>query len=797
MKDFFVYVKLIRCHPLFDSSFYSKSYNVPKILTPFHYLLVGYKKGCNPGKLFNNNAYIKDYPDVKNAGLPPLLHYILFGEKERRKIRDINCNSSDKVGLIGRLFDPLWYVSNYKYQIILKDNQTPLEHYLETGYRLGFLPFEFFDLKKFNADFVTDNEPVSYIEKNHIHLYPYILKAFFFTNNVSTISEYLYNELNVYYLNKRKNEIYNNVDCLNLIFFPSGNSQFHERNEAIEIYNKIIDSNKTVFPTVLPERNSNLNYKNIFVFKYDYIRRFLLKKNKVNYIFNGETNDLSCFVDYLKFNVDDSFYTVLCRNLIIVNPSAESKRYCNIIYKKFFNSIKYIQMEYKGTNYENNPYFNFFDEEWYSSYYKDYIDIHSFSPKLHYLSVGWTLGFKPFEFFDIDKFYEDNPNCNVEPLHYWFNSPARSNFYFSKKSIPLLNFSECQKSALQWLYISQQVLYFKELCTSANQCNRYLLLIVSPEDAISGGIMSFYGIYKLSKELEYLHHRKVIAVTLHKYSTHSGFTMFDNDMPVIRYQAVQQIISKNVEDCPECYVVDLIEHLSNDLYDPINIAKRKYLNILNQKIEIMPEPRVINVAKNYFDLVTQTAAHYKYASKKDRDYYGIPTHLLIPPIYKNFVIRSYEEKENIFAYSYDESPIKEEVLNMIKDKFPYLDFVEIKNISFDDYLDLISRAKWCMTFGEGLDGYFSEPYDSGTISFAIWNEDYFTDMYAKIPTIIHETEAYQIANKVIAMMKKIDNKANYESTVADVKRIHDKEYATERTSKDQLFDFFNGNYDYP
>jgi hypothetical protein len=48
---------------------------------------------------------------------------------------------------------------------------------------------------------------------------------------------------------------------------------------------------------------------------------------------------------------------------------------------------------------------------------------------------------------------------------------------------------------------------------------------------------------------------------------------------------------------------------------------------------------------------------------------------------------------------------------------------------------LARRAKWSLTFGEGLDGYFAEPVWSGGVAFAVFNDRFFTPAFAELETI--------------------------------------------------------------
>lgn len=80
-------IPLIKKMKLFDKKYYSRYNNEISNLDPLtHYLLKGWKEGKNPSKKFNNNYYLKKYPDVKIAGMNPLVHYVCYGINEKRKI---------------------------------------------------------------------------------------------------------------------------------------------------------------------------------------------------------------------------------------------------------------------------------------------------------------------------------------------------------------------------------------------------------------------------------------------------------------------------------------------------------------------------------------------------------------------------------------------------------------------------------------------------------------------------------------------------------------------------------------
>ena len=78
-----------------DAKWYEKQYPDFKKDTAcgnnaaYHYMTIGWKKGYNPSPNFDNNQYLKDYPDVIRSKANPLQHYITHGKKEGRKVTKV------------------------------------------------------------------------------------------------------------------------------------------------------------------------------------------------------------------------------------------------------------------------------------------------------------------------------------------------------------------------------------------------------------------------------------------------------------------------------------------------------------------------------------------------------------------------------------------------------------------------------------------------------------------------------------------------------------------------------------
>ncbi len=81
-------LNFLKYSELFDEQWYLLQYpEAKKSQNAFkHFMNIGWQKGYNPSEKFSTKLYIQAHPDVKHAGINPLLHYELFGRKESRNI---------------------------------------------------------------------------------------------------------------------------------------------------------------------------------------------------------------------------------------------------------------------------------------------------------------------------------------------------------------------------------------------------------------------------------------------------------------------------------------------------------------------------------------------------------------------------------------------------------------------------------------------------------------------------------------------------------------------------------------
>lgn len=75
---------------LFDPDWYRKQYSdvVPLAVdAAHHFLIFGRDELRDPGPHFSTRHYLAMYPDVRESGMNPLMHFIQFGWSEERVIR--------------------------------------------------------------------------------------------------------------------------------------------------------------------------------------------------------------------------------------------------------------------------------------------------------------------------------------------------------------------------------------------------------------------------------------------------------------------------------------------------------------------------------------------------------------------------------------------------------------------------------------------------------------------------------------------------------------------------------------
>jgi len=336
-----------------------------------------------------------------------------------------------------------------------------------------------------------------------------------------------------------------------------------------------------------------------------------------------------------------------------------------------------------------------------------------------------------------------------------------------------------------------------------------LFFIPSEINSISGGLLSICSIFNETLKLKSIHGSDCYTVYLPQYTSYNyRYKQFKNDLVLFNLKYIikrYKQIEKLEIQLPEIFINSIIENNNKTEYFHSWIKKigkeNIKINILNQNDFLMSK-NGISLLKNITNNITMTVAHEKYASIEKRIEYDVPLHLISPWLTPTpYFFKTFNEKENLILFSPDEiehsiykTPLKSiDIINHLKNILPNYEFKIIKNIKYDDYKNLISKAKFVFTFGEGLDGYFVEPYFSGSISFAVKNNVFFNEKYNDFNTIFDSYE--ELLEKIENVISELNNEATYNKRSKKIHEFFNTIYSLNKLNNN-LKSYFVGDYDF-
>lgn len=292
--------------------------------------------------------------------------------------------------------------------------------------------------------------------------------------------------------------------------------------------------------------------------------------------------------------------------------------------------------------------------------------------------------------------------------------------------------------------------------------NKLIVFLTPGSDIVNGGILSISSIYEESIKLKHAHGAEVIMCAIPGDPPLLKYTKFNNQNYIYRFSQVLshfQNLQNLIIHIPEYGIDQFLRNVSDEDYLKINEIEDAHINIMLQNIELLSPIECIKELEK-LGKVTCTTAHEQYSTSEIRKKLGFPLHKLsvyVSP--EQYNKKRYIEKEDLMIISPDNHPKKSEVISLIAKQFPKLRIQIIKNLTYEEYKKVISRAKWALTFGEGLDGYFLETIFSGGVSFAVYNSTFFTKDFKYLRTVYDSYET--MAKKTCSDISEIDNEKVY------------------------------------
>lgn len=308
--------------------------------------------------------------------------------------------------------------------------------------------------------------------------------------------------------------------------------------------------------------------------------------------------------------------------------------------------------------------------------------------------------------------------------------------------------------------------------------------------------MAIDSFYRESIALQPLHRAKVVLCTVPGEPPLLKYSWFENRNYILDLESVLTSCGRLdylLIHMP-AYTVDLVlDWLTSASPALLSNIREIHLNILLMNIDNIQGKNVSGLKR--FGKVTCTTAHEAYSNFATRQFMGVPLHRLSacngPECYSP---SRYQEKTPLLIVSPDPHPLRNQVLQQIAQACPDLTIKVIENLSYEDYLKLVRRAKWSLTFGEGMDGYFVEQVFSGGVAFAVFNDRFFTPPFANLETVYPSWDI--LMDRMVEDLRRLDEPMAYSRCRRQAYDLLSDLYSTDRF-RENLRLFYQGDYTFP
>jgi hypothetical protein len=326
---------------------------------------------------------------------------------------------------------------------------------------------------------------------------------------------------------------------------------------------------------------------------------------------------------------------------------------------------------------------------------------------------------------------------------------------------------------------------------------RLIVFLTPGREARNGGVLAILAMKQETLALRKLHRAKVtLCAVPGDDPCFFKYTWFDNRDYLLDLETVlkgcRRLDYLQVH-IPAYAVNRVLDWLTSAAPALLRNIREVHLNVLLMNIDNIRGKNVRGLLS--FGMVTCTTAHEAYTNLATRNAMGVPLHRLsVCNGPENYSLSGYEEKESLLIVSPDKHSQKEEILQHIAQVCPKLTIQIIKDLHYEDYLRLARRAKWSLTFGEGLDGYFAEPVWSGGVSFAVFNDRYFTPAFAKLETIYPSWPA--LIERMPLDLQRLDEPVAYKRCWRQTYDLLNDLYSVDRF-RQNLRMFYRAEYTFP
>jgi hypothetical protein len=319
--------------------------------------------------------------------------------------------------------------------------------------------------------------------------------------------------------------------------------------------------------------------------------------------------------------------------------------------------------------------------------------------------------------------------------------------------------------------------------------------LVPSWNVVGGGVMSICSFHAETRMLLGGADVAVVASTYPNSPILKKYTGFANSMDIFSFADVVTYF-KSVEHAilqiPEYFCKDFLSQLSPSERLFLDTIPRLHVNIMLQNID-QCKPDDIQPLRTLTDEITCTTAHDRYSTQEQSTRFGIPLHKLSVFV-DHYEQRRWAEKQDIIVLSPDQHPLRGRVIDTIAKELPSLELITVENMSYEDYRSLIAKAKWSLTFGEGLDRYFAEMAWTGGIPFAVYNDRFFMPQFRGLPTVYDTWDNLEAS--IVGDIFKLDHNEVYHAAGEPIRQVLNQLYSSEKY-RENIRLFYDERYSFP
>src|SRR6516164_3945717 len=319
--------------------------------------------------------------------------------------------------------------------------------------------------------------------------------------------------------------------------------------------------------------------------------------------------------------------------------------------------------------------------------------------------------------------------------------------------------------------------------------------LVPSWDVCGGGLLSISYFHAETQVLLGGPGVAVVASTYPNAPTLKKYTAFPNSMDIFSFTEVIthfKSVHHAILHIPEYFCKDFPSQLSPTERLYLDTIPRLQVNIMLQNVD-QCKPDDIEPLRTLTDEITCTTAHDRYSTQEQSTRFGIPLHKLSVFV-DGYEQRRWAEKQDIMVLSPDQHPLRNRVIDTVKKGLPSLELITVENMPYESYRSLIAKAKWSLTFGEGLDGYFAEMAWTGGIPFAVYNDRFFMPQFRELATVYDTWDELQ--TWIVGDILRLDHKEVYDAAGEPIRRVLNELYSCEKYHENIRL-FYNEQYSFP